>query len=288
MNIFDFSDFFEIITFPSGETHVRLLENKIPKSDYYIINRCIIWKDVMHLISANEILSRNHIKVNWVIPYKPFARQDRVTGTGHGFETKILDKILWDAGILPIYLDVHSNNCSLNFLFPKYKEVFQKTFINYLRYYEHIIRFVQVVPDKGALEKLSPVNKKNCIVCEKDRDPITGRLSNFRVLPFENILDGLLIPAALTDKLVLVDDICDGGGTFFALADILKPIIEIHDLKLELVVTHGIFSKGFDDLSKVFSKIHFTNSFKENYENLPSNVIVYDIKDILNFWTTDK
>jgi hypothetical protein len=37
MNIFDFRDFFDIIKFPSGETHVRLLENKIPKTDYYII-----------------------------------------------------------------------------------------------------------------------------------------------------------------------------------------------------------------------------------------------------------
>jgi ribose-phosphate pyrophosphokinase len=38
---------------------------------------------------------------------------------------------------------------------------------------------------------------------------------------------------------VIIDDICVGGGTFFAIAEKIKPS------HLSMIVTHVIFSKGF-------------------------------------------
>jgi ribose-phosphate pyrophosphokinase len=58
---------------------------------------------------------------------------------------------------------------------------------------------------------------------------------------------------------LIVDDICDGGGTFIGLAAELK---NKNAGKLYLAVSHGIFSKGFDSL-KCFDKIFTTNSFKD-------------------------
>ena len=46
---------------------------------------------------------------------------------------------------------------------------------------------------------------------------------------------------------------------------------------LRLFVTHGIFSKGFDDLSKYFDKIYTTNSFTES--GISDNVEVIDVID---------
>ncbi|MAX71916.1 MAG: hypothetical protein CMC76_12600 [Flavobacteriaceae bacterium] len=58
---------------------------------------------------------------------------------------------------------------------------------------------------------------------------------------------------------LIVDDICDGGGTFIGLAKELKK----HNAgNLYLAVSHGIFSKGLEELNQYFTKIFTTDSFK--------------------------
>jgi ribose-phosphate pyrophosphokinase len=72
-----------------------------------------------------------------------------------------------------------------------------------------------------------------------------------------------------------VDDICDGGGTFIGLAALLKSHNAGH---IVLIVSHGIFSKGFD-LAHI-DAIYTTNSFKD-IENLPHNVSCFEVSDYL-------
>ena len=50
----------------------------------------------------------------------------------------------------------------------------------------------------------------------------------------------------------MVDDICDGGGTFLGLADALAAC---GAGPLTLAVTHGLFTRGRGDLAKVFDRI---------------------------------
>ena len=76
---------------------------------------------------------------------------------------------------------------------------------------------------------------------------------------------------------VIVDDICDGGGTFLGLATELKAK---NAGELILIVTHGIFSKGLESLTSVFDKIYSTNSFSD-FENT-STFQQINLKDILN------
>lgn len=90
---------------------------------------------------------------------------------------------------------------------------------------------------------------------EKERDPKTGKLSGFLVPERKEFK---------SNSVLIVDDICDGGGTFLGLAP------ELYDLDLYLYVTHGIFSKGLTDLSKSFKHIYTTDSFNHglNHESL--------------------
>ena len=60
-------------------------------------------------------------------------------------------------------------------------------------------------------------------------------------------------------SLIVVDDICDGGYTFIQLAQVIKEEYGFTG-DLHLVVTHGIFSKGFDDLNKYYTSINWVNS----------------------------
>ena len=70
-----------------------------------------------------------------------------------------------------------------------------------------------------------------------------------------------LIPPTypLTDieNFIIIDDICDGGATFVNIAKELKQLNP--SAALHLVVTHGLFTKGFDVLSD-FTSIHMHNN----------------------------
>ena len=94
------------------------------------------------------------------------------------------------------------------------------------------------------------------IECSKSRDVKTGKLKGFKV--YADDLQG--------KDCLIVDDICDGGGTFMGLAEELK---NKNAGNLYLAVSHGIFSKGFDHLAEHFTKIFTTDSFQNiNNENV--------------------
>ena len=112
---------------------------------------------------------------------------------------------------------------------------------------------VLISPDGGALKKIYKVaaylQNYEVIECSKSRDVKTGKLSGFKVYADDLQQQDCLI----------VDDICDGGGTFLGLAKELKAK---NAGKLYLAISHGIFSKGFESLEKDFQKIFTTDSFK--------------------------
>ncbi len=103
---------------------------------------------------------------------------------------------------------------------------------------EHGRTPVVVIPDKGAVSRtngiLSRLGTKGHIAqCSKQRDSQTGKLSGFQ-----------LDTGDVKGKdAVIVDDICDGGGTFSGISKVLRA----HGARyVYLCVTHGIFSKGLD------------------------------------------
>ena len=57
---------------------------------------------------------------------------------------------------------------------------------------------------------------------------------------------------------MIVDDICDGGRTFTALATELR---NITSGPIFLYVTHGIFSHGLDVFKGLIDKIYVANPF---------------------------
>ncbi|RYF48025.1 MAG: phosphoribosyltransferase [Cytophagaceae bacterium] len=57
---------------------------------------------------------------------------------------------------------------------------------------------------------------------------------------------------------LIVDDICDGGGTFIGLAAELR---KLNPERISLAVSHGIFSKGIDPLTNWLDHVYTTDSF---------------------------
>lgn len=74
--------------------------------------------------------------------------------------------------------------------------------------------------------------------------------------------------------MLIVDDLCDGGGTFAGVAAAIREINP--DAQIDIAVTHMVNPKGIETLSKNFRHVWFTNSYKD-WENLPENVTMVDI-----------
>ncbi len=263
---------FEAFTFNGGEPHIKinaevgvsitnLFSNQKPelvppqgneyRDDVLITTRIRSFNDLGFVLAANDALRRIGVEqVSLLLPYFPAARQDRVMVPGEALTVKIYADIINAAGFEKvIILDPHSevtpsllNNVTVisNHQFVK------KALANETDY-------LLISPDGGALKKVYKLAQyldgQVVVECSKMRDVKTGQLSGFKV--YADNLKG--------QTCVIVDDICDGGGTFLGLAKALKAK---NAGKLILVVTHGIFSKGLTELSGVFSKIYVTDAYR--------------------------
>lgn len=197
------------------------------------------------------------IPMKLVIPYLPGARQDRSNPTGDVlFTARSVAAMINQRGFYEVIsVDPHSPvmpKLINNFVEYPIEEVAQK----FWKGYDAIIG-----PDKGSVERAGRTAQalnKPYVLGSKVRDVSTGRLSGFDVTvePGKHYL--------------VVDDICDGGGTFLGLGE----KIQEQGAYADLYVTHGIFSKGTDELKKIYRNIYTTDSRNVHDRN---DVCVFNI-----------
>lgn len=243
---------FQNFTFSGGEPHIKIEPNFDVAQKVTITHRLNSFNDLGLLCIAVDALRRMGVKdTELFIPYFPAARQDRVMIKGEPLSVKVYADIINGMQFDKVFVfDAHSevtpalvNNCEV---------IPNHTFI------EAVVKAIGsdvklISPDGGALKKIYKVSEflggVEVVECSKSRDVKTGRLSGFKV--YNDNLQGA--------DCLIVDDICDGGGTFVGLAEELK---NKNAGKLYLAVSHGIFNKGFEVLD-CFEKIFTTNSFKD-------------------------
>lgn len=250
---------FELIVFSGGELHIKLDNdlNYLLIDSVTISNRFKNGDDIIKVLIAKDALQRKGIKnFDLIMPYVPYARQDRQCFNGESFTLKVFTDIINSAKFDNIYiLDSHSdvahallNNCI---------NISNEEYVNqaYLDIIKNTNKEVLLVsPDSGANKKMNKLFEnlkvfKTLVKCDKKRDVSNGNLSGFEV--FSNDLKGSCC--------LIVDDICDGGRTFIGIAEALK---SKNAGDIYLFVSHGIFSNGFTELEKYFKTIYTTNSFK--------------------------
>lgn len=248
---------FEAFTFSGGEPHIKIKPDFDITQSVMISHRLNSFNDLGLLCVAVDALKRMQVKeISAFIPYFPAARQDRVMVGGEALTVKVYADIINALQLSNVIVfDPHSevtpallNNCEV---MPNH--AFIKKAI------EHIAETPLLIsPDGGALKKIYKVSEYlggvEVVECSKSRDVKTGKLSGFKVY-----VDDLQSKDCL-----IVDDICDGGATFIGLAQELK---KKNAGKLYLAISHGIFSKGFDNLTPTFTKIFTTDSIKNIMED---------------------
>ena len=252
---------YDMFRYPAGEVQVRLKEHTIDllKSKHtdsvHLIAR-ITNGEIMELAQLIDAIDHasgtKHITLT--LPYLPYGRADRrfTNGDCHGLRV-----FLWQLGQMVdeiVTLDAHSDKsdtlCMITEIhftnvspMPIVNQVINKldgtTDIG-----TTVITTGILLPDAGA----GRYGIRTDLIASKKRDPETGKLLGFTVPAKEEFK---------CDNVLIVDDICDGGGTFIGIADQMKD----YGLDLYLYVTHGIFSKGFSELEKRFKHIYTTDSF---------------------------
>jgi ribose-phosphate pyrophosphokinase len=106
-----------------------------------------------------------------------------------------------------------------------------------------------IAPDEGAVPRalaVAQVLGLDFYTAKKHRDTDTGKITGIKMTE--------TLPH--TGRYLVVDDICDGGGTFKGLSD----ATELPGDRLGLWVTHGIFSGSAAGLRQYYQHIYTTNS----------------------------
>jgi ribose-phosphate pyrophosphokinase len=251
---------FKMIQFNGGEMHIKLNNN----IDYSAIKKVIITNrfkngdDIIKVLITKDALERKGIEnFDLVMPYIPYARQDRQCFDGESFTLKVFTNLINSAKFNRVcVLDSHSDVAPA--LLENCRNIKNDEYVRmaYHQIAKHdSAEIILISPDSGANKKSNNLFEKlkvfkTLVKCDKKRDVSDGKLSGFEV--FTDDLKGA--------SCLIVDDICDGGRTFVGIAEALKAK---NAGNIYLFITHGIFSNGFEELSKNIKTIYTTNSFKD-------------------------
>lgn len=236
-------------TFPGGEVGVSLVAPVRDGDRVRIKAHIQSSHDIMILLMLVDAI-RREAKVTLLLdlPYVPYARQDRVCNYGEALSISVFANLINSCNFDRVFiLDPHSdvtpallNNCVVTdqvALFRNAKLDWSNTVI--------------VAPDAGAVKKsyhfAKAVGAARVIAAEKHRELSTGKIL------------GVEIHGAFSsdEEYMVLDDICDGGRTFIELTSQFPDFVH----RVDLAVTHGIFSKGVDVVAEKFDNVYTTTSF---------------------------
>lgn len=272
-NVIDTDDLeasgFTPLFFPGGEPYVKA-EDRWPEKSVHIHAKIRTWNDAGILSSLLDVLTQQSVTVSLFLPYLPGARADHRTGLAP-LSGRMYRAMFSQAQGITV-LDPHSKE-SIHIWARegfKLRELNQRPILR-----EAIVGTVDYVvcPDAGAIDRANDAaltlfggtlrsnfhktgnqtEHDRVLYCTKKRDAGTGLLSGFNVPgKISQVPDG--------SRLLIVDDICDGGGTFIGIKEAIHAVNDAVDV--ELYVTHGIFSKGTDVLWQAgFNRIYTTDSW---------------------------
>ena len=258
---------FKINRFPDGQQSVTLEINMshltaVHSGGVQIKSRLNNFRDLELIVCATAALRNTGIQnIQLYTPYFMGARSDRRFTEGDAnYLKQVICPIINSQKFESVtILDPHSDvleACLDNFVKISNHDIVKQSLTAIDNKNDAQDRIVLVSPDAGAYKKIFDVAQKfginKIITATKVRDVRTGKILHTEIPTLDQHEDL---------QYVIIDDICDGGRTFLELAK------AIHDsrptAKVYLVVTHGIFSNGFLELSKEIEKIYCSNSYSD-------------------------
>ncbi len=248
-----------IFKFPMGEIHFKY-DNTCPKivviDEIENVNDALITAALLVGYLGNE-----HPTKQVFLPYFPYARQDRQTSLQEPSSFFWLaERLFYDTDAQLYCFDLHNpvaapfsceiENITIDRAFQRFPGEYPLDML--------------IVPDHGAIGRCNLVRKhfKAMAIASKTRNVETGALT----------FGGISYPDDLpTGKHCwIVDDICDGGGTFIP---IIKQLYEDGAKTVSLYVSHGGFTKGLQPLIDAGITSIVTTSSLKSAVNLAGDLV---------------
>lgn len=281
-----FTPWINKINFPSGEFHVRLGKINFTDNAYgsyepvstqvsmFVYGVCSP-EDVFVVKAVQQSLVESGVSdIALVVPFMPSARQDRVAVPNDVNMLNVYYNILKQGFKHITVVDPHSLACeTLASRSVSLASVIERYMDQHYHNLDiaHVNELHVVAPDAGAVKRASAVaevlNAKSVSFADKKRNPEDGSIIGYQ------------INGDYTGKhCLIVDDICDGGRTFIECAKALR---EKGAETVDLLVTHGLFTKGYDILlDNGINTIYTTNSIPQGIERRNDNVKVIDLRQV--------
>ena len=252
--------------FPDGTLHLDGKEYTIYASD--------MWQNITwHYENDAELFAliclvkhvrriRPDAKISLTMPYVPHARMDREKEYNDVFTLKYFAEIINSLNFSRVYvLDPHSNvsKALIN-------NVIENNWCDYveLALEKSVLdsdeEYILFYPDEGSMKRYSSDINLPYAFGVKRRDWQTGKILGLDVIGDENAIKG--------SNILIIDDICSRGGTFYHSAKKLK---ELGANKIYLYVTHCENTILEGDLlnSDLIEKVFTTNSiFTKSHEKI--------------------
>lgn len=269
---------YHIDHYPDGQIQLVLEDLDDNKFHLVILTRICNSDDLFILMQLSDIVNRRGLSCTLYITYLLAARTDRLFSWNTSFTLKIVMDVLKSFNSEIMILDPHSeaaNRLSDNRV---YEINFINMLINYTDIFDDSDNIVIVAPDEGAKDRLehivtSSIFRNPIIYCSKTRDE-SGKVTEVKVKSESPI------QVNKKTRLIVIDDLCDGGGTFMAIA----PELKRYEVKeIDLLITHSIQLDGLKKVSSVYDKVITSNSYKDwnSMSDIPDNVEIIDVVNMI-------
>lgn len=242
--------------FPDGSFRWNLLDlpEAFDKVNVLITLKTTLPEAIMAVYQALSALDAAYIvsEVTLEVQTLPDQRADRAEKEGMSVPARATAAMLAGTGVDSIIIyDAHSP-VIVNYLKRYFYgvlihippvQLFSPKILEGKRTPTHI-----VAVDKGSIQRAETVAADfDASVIYMDKIREDGKVVGHEILNWTK-------KAPEHDSIIwIVDDLCDGGATFISAADVIFDRFEYEELNL--FVTHGLFSKGKEELSRHFDNV---------------------------------
>ncbi len=239
------------VKYPDGQISVIL--DEVVTDNFTIKERINSYEDLLYVRSiADAVHSTGHVPTI-VIPCLFGQRSDRRFNGQQSHDLKLIAEVINNCRAKQVMIfDPHSQS-SLD-LIENSTSLSSYKFVQEAYYHMSSANKVLVAPDAGAYKKVYDY-------AEVLATPLVAAVKH-------RTKEGKPLVEVFGDvkgkDCLIVDDYADGGRTFIKLGEKLK---EQGASKVNLYVSHGLFSAGFEDLKKVIDHIYCTNSISDLKED---------------------
>lgn len=272
----------EFKTFAAGERNVMIRGNfkeKMPGGDLVVYAHVDSSESIVDLLLFTDAFNRlgrgtgHLVKKVCHVPYLPYARQDRVMNPGEALGAAVFGSLINMCGFDNVIVDDPHSDVSASHV--KNVSIFEQYELALDILGEGFFKdAVIVAPDAGAIKKVTKlaqqVGHSEIGVGNKTRNLVTNEITN-------TSYSG---PDVEGKRVIMVDDICDGGRTFIELGKVLR---ENGASEVILYTTHGIFSYGADVFDGVIDEVYSAYPWVKNLEGRNEKKIFKTVDKMVKF-----